>query len=46
MSNIIDKAREVFDIEIEGLAKVKEQLNSDFEKLVEKCVEVLNESFH
>jgi len=42
MSNIIDKAREVFDIEIEGLAKVKEQLNSDFEKLVEKCVEVLN----
>ena len=42
MSVVLDKAKEVFDIEIEGLHRVKEQLNSDFEKLVETCIRILD----
>jgi len=42
MSVVLDKAREVIDIEIEGLRQVKNQLGADFEKLVESCVSVLD----
>ena len=42
MSVVLDKAKEVFDIEIEGLRQVKEQLSVDFEKLVEACIGVLD----
>ena len=42
MSIVLDKAREVFDIEIQGLERVKQQLNGDFETLVESCIKVLD----
>lgn len=42
MNKIIDKAREVFDIEIDALQSVKNQLDSNFEHLVESCIEVFN----
>jgi arabinose-5-phosphate isomerase len=42
MSKIIDIAREVFDIEIEGLTHVKNNLNKDFAMLVEECTKTLD----
>lgn len=42
MNKVIDKAREVFNIEIEALENVKNQLGSSFEKLVEKCIETFD----
>ncbi len=41
MSKIIKKASEVFDIEIEGLEHVRDQLDVGFTALVESCCEVL-----
>ena len=41
MNKIIKKAKEVFDIEIDGLKHVRAKLNDDFCKLVHACVEVL-----
>jgi len=37
MNLILEKAKNVIDIEIQGLQRVKEQLNADFEKLVTAC---------
>lgn len=42
MSNIIERAREVIDIEIEGLKTLRDGLNGNFEELVNRCVGVLN----
>ena len=42
MKNIIAKAQEVFDIEIEGLKTLRDNINGQFETLVEKCVETLD----
>ncbi len=42
MNDIIKKAQEVFDIEIEGLQQVKNQLNEKFIKMVNLCSEKLN----
>ncbi len=38
---IIERAREVFDTEIEGLAAVRDGLNGSFEELVERCMKVV-----
>jgi arabinose-5-phosphate isomerase len=38
----LELAREVFDIEIEGLASVRDNLDGGFTALVEACVEVLD----
>ena len=35
MKPILERAKEVFDVEIEGLKTVKESLDSNFEKMVE-----------
>ncbi|MFA7230832.1 MAG: KpsF/GutQ family sugar-phosphate isomerase [Victivallaceae bacterium] len=37
MSKIIDKAREIFNIEIEGLKTVRDNLSDSFEQMVAKC---------
>ena len=37
MSRILERAREVFDVEVAGIEAVKNGLGEDFEKLVEKC---------
>lgn len=42
MDQIIDTAREVFDIEIEGLKQVQENLDGEFSTLVNACVETLD----
>jgi len=42
MNKIVKKAKEVFDIEINGLTQVKSQIGDDFIKLVEACVKVLD----
>ncbi len=42
MSVVLDIAKEVFDIEIEGLQQVREQLNTEFEALVETCINSLD----
>jgi arabinose-5-phosphate isomerase len=42
MSKVIDIAREVFDIEIEGLQHVKQNLNGGFSMLVDECVKTLD----
>jgi arabinose-5-phosphate isomerase len=42
MSRIIKKAREVFDIEIEGLKTVRDNLGGGFEQLIAKCSETLD----
>ena len=41
MNKMIEKAKEVFDIEIDGLKHVRDKLNGDFSKLVDVCIEVL-----
>lgn len=41
-SVVLEKAKKVFDIEIEGLCEVKEQLGDEFVKLVLKCIEILD----
>jgi arabinose-5-phosphate isomerase len=42
MSRIVNKAREVFDIEIEGLKTVRDNLGGSFEQLIGKCSETLD----
>ncbi|MDD3119562.1 MAG: KpsF/GutQ family sugar-phosphate isomerase [Victivallales bacterium] len=42
MKDIIAKAQEVFDIEIEGLKTLRDNINGQFEDLVNKCVETLD----
>ncbi len=42
MNNILEKAKKVFDIEVEGLLQVKEQLGDEFIKLVEICIKTLD----
>ncbi len=42
MNQIIDTAKEVFDIEIEGLKHVQDNLNVEFSTLVNSCVETLD----
>lgn len=42
MSKIIQKAQSVFDIEIDGLNAVRDQLGQDFEKMVENCIKTLD----
>jgi len=39
---VLEKARKVFDIEIEGLCEVKSQLGDEFVKLALKCIEILD----
>ena len=41
MSRILERAREVFDIEISGVEAVKNGLGADFEKLVELCADTI-----
>ena len=40
--NYIEKAREVLKIEIEGIQKISQDLNGDFENLIKLCLETLN----
>jgi arabinose-5-phosphate isomerase len=42
MSRTVNKAREVFDIEIEGLKMVRDNLGGSFEQLIGKCSETLD----
>lgn len=42
MSKIIDKAREIFNIEIEGLKTVRDNLDNNFEQMVAKCVKTID----
>ncbi|NOY75032.1 MAG: KpsF/GutQ family sugar-phosphate isomerase [Kiritimatiellaeota bacterium] len=42
MSDIINKAREVFDIEMEALQCLRDNLNGEFTTLVEECVRILD----
>jgi len=42
MSKIIERAREVIDIEIEGLLAIRNNLNGDFERLIALCMEKLD----
>jgi len=42
MDKIIKKAREVFDIEIEGLKSVRDRLDGEFIELVNTCIKVLD----
>ncbi|MEM4247981.1 MAG: KpsF/GutQ family sugar-phosphate isomerase [Candidatus Nanoarchaeia archaeon] len=39
---LLDIAREVLDTEIEGLCDLRKWLGEDFEKLVNKCIEILD----
>lgn len=41
-NTIIQRAREVFDIEIAGLQSVRDRLGEDFEALVKLCIETLD----
>ncbi len=41
-NTIIERAREVFDIEIAGLQSVRDRLGEDFETLVKLCIETLD----
>ena len=41
MSRILERAREVFDIEVSGIEAVKNNLGADFEKLVGLCAETI-----
>lgn len=41
-NTIIERAREVFDIEIDGLKSVRDRLGDDFEALVKLCIETLD----
>ena len=43
MNKRIEKAKEVFDIEIEGLKHVRDKLNDDFIVLVDSCIEILED---
>jgi len=42
MDQIIDTAKEVFDIEIEGLQHVRDNLDGEFSTLVKTCVDTLD----
>lgn len=39
---VLERAREVFDTEIEGLQAVRDNLNGSFEELVARCMETLS----
>ena len=39
---ILERAREVFDVEIEGLVAVRDNLGESFEQLVHRCMDVIN----
>ena len=39
---ILERAREVFNVEIEGLAVVRDNLGESFEKLVYRCMETIS----
>ena len=41
MSRILERAREVFDIEVAGIEAVKNGLGADFEALVEMCADAI-----
>ncbi len=41
MSRILERAREVFDIEISGIEAVRDNLGADFENLVEMCADAI-----
>jgi arabinose-5-phosphate isomerase len=41
-SDLIRKARDVFDIEIEALRQVRDSLGDDFVSLVKRCIKVLD----
>ncbi len=42
MDSILATAKEVFDIEIEGLQDVRDRLDGEFEKLVNACIKALD----
>lgn len=42
MDKIIERAKEVFDTEIKGLKKAKDQVDGEFARMVEKCINVLD----
>ncbi len=42
MNRIIERAREVFDVEIEGLKTLRDNLGDNFSKLVERCIATLD----
>jgi arabinose-5-phosphate isomerase len=42
MSDMIEKAREVFDIEIEALQSLRDNMNGEFTSLVEECGRILD----
>ncbi len=42
MSYVLEKAKSVIDLEVEGILKIREQLGSGFEQLVKACEESLN----
>ncbi len=42
MKSILDKARNVFDLEISELTSIRNSLNGNFEKVVHKCKESLD----
>ncbi|OGV46216.1 MAG: hypothetical protein A2017_12455 [Lentisphaerae bacterium GWF2_44_16] len=42
MDSIIEKAKEVFDIEIEGLKQVRDSLGDEFIRLIDACVKTLD----
>ena len=42
MDKFVEQAREIFNIEIEGLQVLKESLNGDFSELVKECIETLD----
>ena len=39
--SVLDRAREVFDVEIAGLEAVRDSLDSSFEELVERCMQTI-----
>ncbi|HJO92365.1 MAG TPA: KpsF/GutQ family sugar-phosphate isomerase [Victivallales bacterium] len=42
MSKVIDQAKDIFDLEIKGLNKIKNLIDDSFEKLVTECAKVLD----
>ena len=42
MSHILDKARNVIDLELEGIRRIREQLGDEFEQLVNCCKTALD----
>ncbi len=42
MTKIIDRAKEVFNLEIAGLETLRDSLNGEFEAVVESCLKTIN----